>query len=402
MVIALTAVTMFFLAGGRTAPPRRDRRSPALVALVAVGLQAYQLDRIRTWLDPWSDTLGARLPHDPGPARTRARRHPRRRPRREPAGRRAVPAERQQRLHLRDHRRGVRADRRRRRDRPVRRSRLRWHPRRRSRAPDTFGALLAAGITAWLCIQAFINIGVVVALLPVTGITLPFISAGGSSLTISLAAVGILLSISRETVERGTWNDAAADRGRRDGRAHLPGSRRRPRRSASDPSPTRLISSGSAAIAGSRPTSSATPGIRVRRLALRSLRTVDRSVHMVLDPVRLALSVPQAAAILAARAAGRDLHDRRLRRRSRSLIAAAPLRIPVVLWEGNVIPGRASGRPPGSPTRSRSRTTRPAGALAGAGVPRYVTGTPIRDVAAIDRGRGAGAPRTCRPTRRRS
>jgi cell division protein FtsW len=95
-------------------------------------------------------------------------------------------------------------------------------------APDTFGALLAAGITTWLCVQAFINIGVVVALFPITGITLPFISAGGSSLTISLAAVGILLSISRETVERGTWNDASADRGRRHGRAHLPGSGRRP------------------------------------------------------------------------------------------------------------------------------------------------------------------------------
>jgi cell division protein FtsW len=96
-------------------------------------------------------------------------------------------------------------------------------------APDTFGALLAAGITAWLCLQAFINIGVVVALLPITGITLPFISAGGSSLIISFAAVGILLSISRETVEKGTWNDdAIADRGRRDGRTHLPGARRRP------------------------------------------------------------------------------------------------------------------------------------------------------------------------------
>ena len=93
-------------------------------------------------------------------------------------------------------------------------------------APDTFGALLAAGITGWLCIQAFINIGVVVTLIPVTGVTLPFISAGGSSLTISLAAVGILLSISRETVERGTWNDASADRGRRHGRAHLPSPRR--------------------------------------------------------------------------------------------------------------------------------------------------------------------------------
>jgi cell division protein FtsW len=96
-------------------------------------------------------------------------------------------------------------------------------------APDTFGALVAAGITAWLCIQAFINIGVVVTLVPITGITLPFISAGGSSLIISFAAIGILLSISRETIEKGTWNDdATADRRRRDGRAHLPGAGRRP------------------------------------------------------------------------------------------------------------------------------------------------------------------------------
>ena len=63
-------------------------------------------------------------------------------------------------------------------------------------APDTFGALLAAGITGWLCLQALINIGVVVTIFPITGITLPFISAGGSSLIISFAAVGILLSIS--------------------------------------------------------------------------------------------------------------------------------------------------------------------------------------------------------------
>ena len=95
-------------------------------------------------------------------------------------------------------------------------------------APDTFGGLLAAGITAWLCLQAFLNIGVVVALLPITGITLPFISAGGSSLIISFAAVGILLSISRETIEKGTWNDdATADRRGRDGRTHLPGTGRR-------------------------------------------------------------------------------------------------------------------------------------------------------------------------------
>jgi cell division protein FtsW len=94
------------------------------------------------------------------------------------------------------------------------------------RAPDTFGGLMAAGITAWICFQALINVGVVVAVVPVTGITLPFVSAGGSSLTVSLAAVGILLSISRETVERG-WISASDDSGRGYGGTYLPGSRRR-------------------------------------------------------------------------------------------------------------------------------------------------------------------------------
>lgn len=88
-------------------------------------------------------------------------------------------------------------------------------------APDTFGALLATGITAWLTLQAFINIAVVVVLLPITGITLPFVSAGGSSLLVSFAAVGILLSISRETLPRGTWNDADPDRRRWYGRPRL-------------------------------------------------------------------------------------------------------------------------------------------------------------------------------------
>jgi cell division protein FtsW len=66
-------------------------------------------------------------------------------------------------------------------------------------APDTFGGLLALGITAWLTFQAFINIGVVVLLIPMTGMPLPFLSDGGTSLVVALAAVGILLSISRET-----------------------------------------------------------------------------------------------------------------------------------------------------------------------------------------------------------
>jgi cell division protein FtsW len=89
-------------------------------------------------------------------------------------------------------------------------------------APDTFGSLLAMGITAWLAFQAFINIGVVVQLLPLTGITLPFLSDGGTSLVVALAAVGILLSISRESVPRGAGDHEDPHRGRGHRRPHLP------------------------------------------------------------------------------------------------------------------------------------------------------------------------------------
>lgn len=63
--------------------------------------------------------------------------------------------------------------------------------------PDAFGCLLAAGITSMICVQAFINMGVVIGILPTTGLPLPFFSAGGTSLSITMAAVGIVLSISR-------------------------------------------------------------------------------------------------------------------------------------------------------------------------------------------------------------
>ena len=65
------------------------------------------------------------------------------------------------------------------------------------RAPDNFGMLLATGITSLLILQALLNAAVVVAAAPPTGVTLPFISYGGSSLVTTLGAVGILLSISR-------------------------------------------------------------------------------------------------------------------------------------------------------------------------------------------------------------
>lgn len=64
-------------------------------------------------------------------------------------------------------------------------------------APDKFGSLLAAGIVGIVAVQVMINIGVVTGLIPVTGITLPLISYGGSSLTLILTALGILLNISR-------------------------------------------------------------------------------------------------------------------------------------------------------------------------------------------------------------
>ena len=65
------------------------------------------------------------------------------------------------------------------------------------RAPDRFGVLLAAGVTAWIVGQAVINLGAVVGLLPVSGITLPFLSAGGSSLVITMLGAGILANVAR-------------------------------------------------------------------------------------------------------------------------------------------------------------------------------------------------------------
>ena len=66
------------------------------------------------------------------------------------------------------------------------------------RAPDRFGSLLAAGVTAWIVGQAVVNIGAVVGMLPITGVPLPFVSAGGSSLLVAMGACGILLNVTRQ------------------------------------------------------------------------------------------------------------------------------------------------------------------------------------------------------------
>ena len=68
-------------------------------------------------------------------------------------------------------------------------------------APDRFGMLLAAGITIWLVFQAFLNIGIVIGVLPTTGEPLPFVSYGGSSMITALTAAGILTGVARRAVE---------------------------------------------------------------------------------------------------------------------------------------------------------------------------------------------------------
>lgn len=97
------------------------------------------------------------------------------------------------------------------------------------RAPDALGTLLAAGLSVWICVEAFINMSVMVNLLPFAGNALPFISSGGSSLVVTLAAVGILLNISRNSVQKdddGRIFGAVVDLRWRDRRRRVPGARR--------------------------------------------------------------------------------------------------------------------------------------------------------------------------------
>jgi cell division protein FtsW len=65
------------------------------------------------------------------------------------------------------------------------------------RASDHFGRLLAVGIVAWISLQALVNMGGVTAVLPITGVPLPFVSSGGSAMLVNLAAVGVLVNIAR-------------------------------------------------------------------------------------------------------------------------------------------------------------------------------------------------------------
>lgn len=66
-----------------------------------------------------------------------------------------------------------------------------------SRAPDRFGRMVAAGITVWLSLQALINIGGVLGVVPITGIALPFVSFGSTALVVSMASIGVLVNIAQ-------------------------------------------------------------------------------------------------------------------------------------------------------------------------------------------------------------
>ncbi len=70
------------------------------------------------------------------------------------------------------------------------------------RAPDQLGSLLAAGLSLWIVLEAFVNMAVMLGLLPFAGNALPFVSAGGSNLLVSLAAIGILMNISRMSTHK--------------------------------------------------------------------------------------------------------------------------------------------------------------------------------------------------------
>jgi len=69
-------------------------------------------------------------------------------------------------------------------------------------APDPFGKLLAAGITSWFVFQAFINIAAISAIIPLTGVPLPFVSYGGSALIFAMGAMGIMLNISKQAARK--------------------------------------------------------------------------------------------------------------------------------------------------------------------------------------------------------
>jgi cell division protein FtsW len=87
-----------------------------------------------------------------------------------------------------------------------------------NRAPNAYLRFVSGGVFAWMCIQAFVNIGAMLSIMPLTGVTLPLLSFGGTSLIFTLAALGIVFHISRytklghETPERDSYANTPSRR----------------------------------------------------------------------------------------------------------------------------------------------------------------------------------------------
>jgi cell division protein FtsW len=92
-------------------------------------------------------------------------------------------------------------------------------------ASDQLGSLIAFGLTIWIGLEALMNMAVIVGLLPFTGNALPLISAGGSSMLVTLTAIGIIMNVSRTSMKQNASerspHSAVVDLRRRDGRGSV-------------------------------------------------------------------------------------------------------------------------------------------------------------------------------------
>lgn len=82
------------------------------------------------------------------------------------------------------------------------------------RASDDFGRLIATGVTTWITVQAFLNIGGITRVIPLTGVPLPFLSFGSNALAAVMLAMGVLMSVSRYGTDRGSLAQGNADSNR--------------------------------------------------------------------------------------------------------------------------------------------------------------------------------------------
>ena len=165
----------------------------ALLVLLFALLEPYRRARLTAFLNPWDHAAGRGLPVGPGPDRDRLRRAVRAR-----AGpvdpEDLLPARGPHRLHPRRHRRGARPGGDLRAAVPVRHDRVR-RAANRPKAKGAYAKLLAGGLTSLILCQALLNVYAVLGLAPLTGVPLPFISSGSTSLIVLLGAMGLLLNV---------------------------------------------------------------------------------------------------------------------------------------------------------------------------------------------------------------